>query len=101
MRQKHIVEVCRIDILAAQGVKQQGHAVIDAGVDKSPVAVLNDQVAGIEQWPKIIGIDRRYAVFQLGDMCRLVAHDKYLSLGERAILVTRNIECQRGSEWPC
>ncbi len=81
MRQKHIVEVCRIDILAAQGVKQQGHAVIDAGVDKSPVAVLNDQVAGIEQWPKIIGIDRRYAVFQLGDMCRLVAHEKYLGHG--------------------
>ncbi len=101
MRQKHIVDICRIDVLAIQGVKQQRHAVIDACVDESAVTVLNDQVAGVEQWPNIIGIDCRYAVFELGDMCRLVAHEKYLSLGERAMLVTGNIECQRESEWPC
>ena len=101
MRQKHIVDVCRIDILATQRVKQQGHAVIDAGVDECAVAILNNQVAGIEPWPQIIGIDCRYAVFEFGDVGRLVAHEKYLSLGERAMLVTGNIECQRGSEWPC
>lgn len=101
MRQKHIVDICRIDVLAAQPIEQQRHAVIDAGVDESAVAILNDQVAGIEQRPNVIGIDCRYAVFELGDMCRLVAHEKFLSPGERAMLVTGNIECQRGSEWPC
>ncbi len=101
MGQKYVIDRSIVDALAFERVKQQRNTVVRSSVYKSGVAVLDDDVARIEQRSHVIGVDRRYAVFELGDVGRLLVHEFYSDKGERAMVMTGNIEFQRGAEWPC
>jgi hypothetical protein len=66
VRQENVVNVCRIDVLVAQTRQQIIDTIVDTGVDECGAAVLQDQVAGIEQGGSKARIDRGYAVTVVG-----------------------------------
>ena len=74
---------------------------IDSGIYESRMAILNNEVTRIGQRSRIIGVDRRYAVLEICNVRSLSGHLSKPVEKERAMVVTGNIEFQRGSELPC
>jgi len=65
MSEENEIDVLRIEVLLPQSIDQERHAVIRSGVNERRSAALNDQVAGILQWPRVLGIDGKNAIVKL------------------------------------
>ena len=57
MGKDDVVDVTDIKLLPLQRVEQQRHAVVYTGINEGRSAALNDQVACILAWARVLGID--------------------------------------------
>lgn len=89
MREENEIDVLGIEILLPQSIVQERHTVIRSGVNERRSAALNDQVAGILQWPRVLGIDSKNAIVKLRNLRAVVG---------QALLGFRCFETVKASE---
>ncbi len=60
--EKNVIDLADVDVLLVQCVNQERHAAVRTGIDKRRTAILNDEVAGVLQRPRILRVDGRDAI---------------------------------------
>jgi hypothetical protein len=71
MCQKYEVDVTDIKVLLVQGIDKQHYAIVSAGIHESRAVIVNNQVARVQHWAHILGINSKNTTVQLRGVCML------------------------------
>jgi hypothetical protein len=63
--QKYEVNITDIKVLLVQGIDKQRYAIVSAGINEGRAGIVNNQVARVQHWAHILGINSKNTTVQL------------------------------------